>query len=75
MVRQLSDNEDQALITLTPATTLDEFCKNPGKDTYDGVRLGIFLLYCTTGKQISLEEGQAIVERAKQMREDKARRK
>lgn len=75
MVRQLSDDENQAVMRLTPTTTLEEFCRNPGKDTYDGVRLGIFLVYCTTGKQISLAEGREIVERAKQRREDKARRK
>jgi len=52
-------------VILTPATTLAEFAGN-GDGTYNGARLAIFLVYCTTGKQLSQEEGEAIVADAKE---------
>jgi len=53
---------------LTPKTTLAEFAMNPDGKTYNGAKLAIFLIYATTGKQLSDEEGAAIVEDAKRRR-------
>lgn len=53
---------------LTPKTTLDEFARNPDGKTYNGAKLAIFLIYCTTGKQLSDEEGEAIVRDAQERR-------
>lgn len=50
---------------LTPTTTLNEFAAN-GRGGYDGAKLAIFLIYATTGKQLSDEEGEAIVADAKE---------
>lgn len=51
---------------LTPATTLDEACRNPDGKTYNGAKLAQFLIYCTTGKQITDAEAQAVVEDAQE---------
>lgn len=51
---------------LTPTTTLDEACRNPDGKTYNGAKLAQFLIYCTTGKQITDAEAQAVVEDAQE---------
>lgn len=53
------------MMKLTPKTTLDEACRNDDGKTYDGRKLATFLIYCTTGKQITEAEAEAIVEDAK----------
>lgn len=50
---------------LTPTTTLAEFAGNPDGKTYNGAKLAVFLVYASTGKQLSDEEGEAIVAEAK----------
>lgn len=49
---------------LAPTTSLDEACRNPDGKTYNGAKLAQFLIYCTTGKQISDEEADAVVKDA-----------
>lgn len=51
---------------LTPKTTLDEACRNPNGKTYNGAKLVQFLVYCTTGKQISDDEANTIVREAQE---------
>jgi hypothetical protein len=55
-------------VKLTPTTTLDEACRNPDGKTYNGAKLAQFLIYCTTGKQITDAEAHAIVEDAMKRR-------
>lgn len=44
--------------------TLDEFAKNPGKDTYDGKKVIQWLFEATTGKKMSDEEADGLVKEA-----------
>lgn len=45
--------------------TLGEFCQNPDGKTYDGRKLAQWLFEATTGKPMSAEEAQSLVEEAK----------
>ena len=50
---------------ITPETTLDEWALNPDGVTYHGAKLVQWLYYCSTGKQLSFDEAQTIVDEAK----------
>ncbi len=52
------------MTAFTPTTTLEQAAGN-GDGTYNGARLAVFLIYCTTGKQLSESEGEQIVADAK----------
>lgn len=44
--------------------TLGEACLNPDGKTYDGRKVARWLIEAVTGKPVSEEEGQAIVDEA-----------
>lgn len=63
-----SPNDD---MILTDETKLHDYVRNPDGKTYDAGRLVTWLIFSTTGKQISKEEAAAIVEEAVQRRRER----
>lgn len=44
--------------------TLGDFCQNPDGKTYDGRKLAQWLFEAVTGKPISAEEAQSLIDEA-----------